>query len=112
MGAHADADGGEFGDAGFGFDFGVGGECGEDGFEGGLGFSEIAGVHGERVACEAIVGDVGDDHVEVDFGIAEGTEDFAGHAGFVGDVGDGDAGLRSLDRDAADDDVFHGWMFF
>lgn len=50
VGSHADADGGEFRDAGFGFDFGVFGEFGEDGFECGLGFAEVTGVHGEGVA--------------------------------------------------------------
>lgn len=39
------------------------------------------------------MGDVGDDHVEVDFGIGECSEDFSGHAGFVWDAGDGDASL-------------------
>ena len=92
--------------------FAVGREVGEHRLERGLGLAEIAGMHRERMAGEAVVRDVGDDHVEVDLRLGEGAEDLAGHAGFVGDAGEGDARLRAFDRDAADDDVFHVGMFF
>ena len=56
----------------------------------GLGLAEIAGVHRERMACAAVVGDVRNDHVEIDFGSGERPEDAAGHAGQIGNAGDGD----------------------
>ena len=80
-----------------------------DGF---LGLAEIAAVHRERMAGEAVVRDVGNDHVEVDLRVGQRAEDVSGHAGLVGNAGDGDTGLGAFDRDAADDDVFHVGMFF
>ena len=97
VGAHADADHGEFADAGFGFDLGGGAEVGEDGFEGGLGTTEVVGVHREAVAGEAVVRDVGDNHVDVDLRFGECSEDACRHAGFIGDADDGDAGLGAFD---------------
>ena len=97
VGTHADADHGKLGDGSFGFELGLGTEIGEDRFEGGLRPSEIVGMHREGMAGVAIVGDVRHDHVDVDLIFTEGTEDLGRHARFIGNAGDGDAGLGAFD---------------
>ena len=71
----------------------------------GLGGVRIA--HGERDIGQAVRTDILDDDINIDIGVGNGLEHLRGDPGLVGDAGDGDLGLFLVNRDAANDDVFH-----
>ena len=47
------------------------------------------------------------DDINIDIGVGNGLEHLRGDPGLVGDAGDGDLGLFLINRNAANDDVFH-----
>ena len=111
VGAHADADNTEFGDAILLADparsdlFGYAIEEIADLFE-------FVTVHCEGDVGAAAGGNVLDDHVDHDVGVGQCREEACGASWFVGDLADGDLGLIALDADAAHDDLFHSCGFF
>src|ERR1700688_110564 len=110
MAAHAAADDGDLGDVGGAVEpliadlaFGRG-----DGVAG-------AGVVGSRhregeVVGGAVLRDVLHDHVDVDIGVRQGTEDRGGDARLVLDLANGNLGFVLGKGDAGDDVAFHDFL--
>ena len=84
----------------------------DDGLQDFCGLRGFVGGDGEGNVGEPFFADVLDDDVDVDVGVGDRLEHLRGDAGFVGHAGDGDFGLVLVNRDAADDDVFHFCGFF
>ena len=60
----------------------------------------------------AIMGYVGNDHINIDLVIPQHSKDTARHSRFIGNSRDGNAGLGALDGDSTNDHSFHCFMFF
>ena len=111
MGAHADSDDAELGDAAF-FDHLASADLFGHAVDDGTELFEFIGAHREGNVGRSAYGDILDDDIDDHIRLGEGCKNAGGGAGFVGHLCDGDLGLFAFEADAAHDDIFESDGFF